>query len=229
MAMTVQECRQMIDACQKNKVQLTIGYRMQHEPVTQTIIGYRKTKPYGNIKTVFAEAGFYNRAGDPAHWKLHKELGGGAMLDMGVYPLNAARYTTGMEPVAVSARTEFTRPDLFKADERTLFQLEFPEGITANCKTSFADSINTLRVNCEKGWYQLKPFQAYGGVTGVTSDKRNLYAFTGNQQARQMDDDALSIINKQSPLVPGEEGMRDIKVVEAIFKSAAEGGKRVLI
>lgn len=229
MAMNVQECREMINACQKNKVQLTIGYRMQHEPVTQTIIGWRKTKPYGDINTVLAEAGFYNSAGDPSHWKLHKELGGGAMMDMGVYPLNAARYMTGLEPVAVSARTEFTRPDLFKADERTIFQLEFEEGITASCKTSFADSVNTLKVNCERGWYQLRPFQAYSGVTGITSDKQNLYAFSGNQQARQMDDDALAIINNQPPLVPGEEGMRDIKVVEAIFKSTAEGGKRVLI
>ena len=229
MAPSVQDCKEMIDTCQKNKVQLAIGYRMHHEPVTQTIIGWHKTKPYGNIRTVVAEAGYYNGASDPSHWKLHKKLGGGAMMDMGVYPLNAARYATGLEPVAVSAKTEYTRPDLFEADETTIFKLEFPQGIIANCKTSFAESINTLKVNCEKGWYQLRPFQAYSGVTGTTSDKQNLYAFSGNQQARQMDDDALSIINKQPPLVPGEEGMRDIKVVEAIFKSAADAGQRVEI
>ena len=229
MAITVQECQEMIDACNKNKVQLTIGYRMQHEPVTQTIIEWAKKKPYGDIKTLNAEAGFYNSASDPDHWKINTELGGGAMFDMGVYSLNAARYSTGLEPVSVSAIMENSRPDIFTADETTLFNLEFPNGIKANCKTSFAANLNTLQVDCENGWYRLKPFQSYTGVQGETSDGKILKPFQGNQQAKQMDEDALAIINKTAPLVPGEEGMKDIRVVEAIFKSAEESGKRITI
>lgn len=231
MATTVAECEEMIAACAKNKVQLTVGYRMQHEPCTQKIIGWASSRPYGNINQIYAEAGFYNSASNPKHWKVNKELGGGAMFDMGVYPLNATRYVTGMEPIAVSATQENTRSDQFTADETTLFQLEFPEGIMAECKTTFAASINTLNVDCEKGWYKISPFQSYTGVQGVLSDGTVLQPFKGNQQAKQMDEDALAILNKtpNEVLVPGEEGLKDIRVVEAIFASATADGKRLLI
>jgi len=231
MATTVAECEEMIAECKKNKVQLTVGYRMQHEPCTQKIIGWASTKPYGAINSVYAEAGFYNSANDPKHWKVNKELGGGAMFDMGVYPLNATRYVTGMEPIAVRATRENTRSEIFSADETTLFNLEFPEGILAECKTTFAANINTLNVDCEKGWYKISPFQAYNGVQGVLSDGTILQPFQGNQQAKQMDEDALAILNKtpNEVLVPGEEGLKDIRVVEAIFASAAAAGKRVVI
>ena len=227
MAPTVKECQTIIDACKKNKVQLTVGYRMQHEPVTQKIISWAASKPFGQLKDLTAEAGFRNGGGDGTHWKLHKELGGGAMYDMGVYPLNAVRYATQMEPTAVSARTEIARPEIFTADETTYFNLEFPGGIHAKCKTSFAENLNDLKVNCNKGWYALRPFQSYNGVKGRTSSGQILQPFQGNQQARQMDDDARAILNKEIPLVPGEEGLSDIRIVEAIFKSAASGGQRI--
>jgi len=231
MATTVADCEQIIAACKKNNVQLTVGYRMQHEPCTQKIIGWASTRPYGAIKSIYAEAGFYNSASNPEHWKLHKELGGGAMYDMGVYPLNATRYVTGLEPIAVTATQPNSRPEVITADETTLFKLEFPEGIVAECKTSFAASINTLKVDCEKGWYTLRPFQSYSGVQGVLSDGTVLQPFKGNQQAKQMDEDALAILNKtpHDVLVPGEEGLLDIRVVEAIFASVAAGGERVVI
>lgn len=227
MAITVNECEQIIGACRKNKVQLSIGYRMQHEPVTQKVISWASAKPFGDINTLSAEAGFRNGGGDGTHWKLHKELGGGAMFDMGVYPLNAVRYVTQLEPISVVARIQNSRPDLITADETTKFVLEFPGGIRAECKTSFAENLNDLKVNCDDGWYSLSPFQSYTGVRGKTSEGQVLVPFTGNQQAKQMDDNALAIFNNEKPLVPGEEGMRDIKVVEAIFKSAENNSKRI--
>lgn len=227
MAPTVKECQSIINACKKNKVQLTIGYRMQHEPVTQEIISWASSRPFGDINTLSAEAGFRHGGGDGSHWKLHKELGGGAMFDMGVYPLNAMRYATNLEPVSVKARFENSRPELITADETTYFDLEFPQGIRASCKTSFADYLNDLKVNCDDGWYSLSPFQSYTGVKGKTSKGKILQPFKGNQQAKQMDDDALAILNKEKPLVPGEEGLRDIRVVEAIFKSAENNSQRI--
>lgn len=229
MALNVQECSSIIEACSANKVQLTIGYRMQHEPVTRELISWSQSKPYGKQKDIVAEAGFYHSGGDGTHWKLFKALGGGAMYDMGVYPLNAARYATGNEPLAVSATIERGRPDIFEADETTHFVLDFPGGIKARCKTSFAENLNTLRVDCDRGWYKVSPFQSYTGVKGMTSDGFELKAFQGNQQARQMDDDALAIMHNKPPLVPGEEGLKDIRVVEAIFESARSGGKRIKI
>ncbi len=221
MAMTAAECTAMIKACQDNKVKLSIGYRMQHEPNTQTLITWSKTKPYGNIAEVTARAGYYDGRHD--HWKQQKAMGGGAMYDMGVYPLNAARYSTGEEPIAVTARHETNRPEIYhEVDETTYFSLEFPSGATANCVTSLGMGMNELRVECEKGWYELSPFQSYSGIRGKASDGTLLNKTVPNQQARQMDNDALAIINDQPVLVPGEEGRRDIRVVEAIYRSAAQ-------
>ena len=228
MAMNVKECESMIKACKENKRQLTIGYRMQHEPNTQTVIEYARTKPYGQIRELSAEAGFRGGFPDKSTWRTHKNMGGGAMFDMGVYSLNAARYSTQEEPIAVSARYEVGRPEIFdEVDETTYFDLEFKSGVKANCKTSFAHSWNHLKVDCEKGWYELKPMQSYTGVKGQTSDGILLNKPIENQQAKQMDDDALAIMNDEPPLVPGEEGLKDIRVVEAIFESAANESMRV--
>src|SRR5690606_751196 len=208
MAMTVQECQSMINACKKNKVQLTIGYRMQHEANTKKIIQFAREKPFGNIREIIAEAG-YNNTSDSHGWRADAKLGGGAMYDMGVYPLNAARYTAGEEPLAVTARMESTRPLYKDVDETTEFELEFPSGARAKCATSYGRSMNNLRANCEKGWYELNPFQSYSGDQGRTSRGLKLAASPLNQQATQMDNDALSILHNLPITAPGEEGMQD--------------------
>jgi len=230
MAMTEAECQTMIDACEKNKVKLSIGYRMQHEPNTQEIIRLGREEVYGKVKFVTASAGFsagWKKWQD--HWKMEQNKGGGAMYDMGVYCLNAARYTTGEEPLAVMAQELTDEPDRFsRADETTMFQLEFPSGALANCMTSLGMNINQLTVNAEKGWYSLQPFQSYTGVKGMTSTGNILNLYIENQQAQQMDDNAKAILNDTPVLVPGMEGLLDIRVVEAIQKSAKEG-RRVVI
>lgn len=227
MAMTAAECQSMIDACNKNKVKLSIGYRMQHEPNTQRIIQFRKDKTYGDILKVSAAAGYFDGRTD--HWKQKKALGGGSMYDMGVYPLNATRYVTGEEPIAVTAKQSTNRPDIYKeVDETMQFTLEFPGGAVAECETSFGKNMNTLNVTCKKGGYKLEPFQSYSGIKGITTDNVKLDAVIPNQQAKQMDEDALAIINNKAVLVPGEEGLKDIKVVEAIYRSVKEN-KRVSI
>ena len=87
--------------------------------------------------------------------------------------------------------------------------------------------MNNLEINCENGWYYLRPFQSYSGVKGKASDGTILEPFGKNQQAVQMDDDALAIINDKPVLVPGEEGMRDIVILEKIYESASKDGKRL--
>ena len=227
MAVTAVECRQMINACEKNKVKLSIGYRMQHEANTQKIIQFRKDKVYGDIITLSAAAGYFDSRTD--HWKQKKAMGGGSMYDMGVYPLNAARYVTGEEPTAVTAKQSTARPQIYtEVDETMQFTLEFPSGAIANCETSFGKNMNALSVKCKNGGYKLEPFQAYSGVSGSTTDGIQLAASPFNQQAKQMDDDALSIIQNKPVLVPGEEGLKDIAVVEAIYRSVKENS-RVMI
>ncbi len=227
MAMSVAECQAIIDACSKNKVKLSLGYRMQHEPNTRTVMEFAKSKPYGAIKKVKAEAGYAGKGAPANDWRMDRSKGGGAIYDMGVYPINAARYATGLEPVAITARFENDLPEVFKlADSTTLFDLEFPGGLIANCMTSVTRNTNHLLVTAEKGWYELQPMQAYTGVKGRTSDGKALDKTVVHQQAQQMDDDALAILNNTEVLVPGREGLMDIRVVEGAVKSALTG-KRV--
>ena len=226
MAVNAAECREMIDACNENNVQLTIGYRMHFEPNTQEIMRLAKDKDFGDIRQISTGAGFNMSSFDS--WKSKKELAGGAMMDMGVYPLQAARYSTGEEPISVSAQTFKIRPDKIEADEVTSYQLQFPSGTVANCDTGFHANFNYLKVFCEKGWYELDPFSSYNGIKGKKS-KGEFNFPQVNQQARQMDEVAWCIMNDKPMRVKGEEGLKDIIVVEKIQESIALGGKTVEI
>lgn len=227
MALTVAECQGIITAADQNKVQLTIGYRMQHEPNTQKIIEFANTQKYGAIKQVKTGAGYRGRHASD-NWRAIAELGGGAMYDMGVYPLNAARYATQEEPIAVSGKQFSQREDMYSdVDEFTEFTLWFPSGAIAYGETSFGKNTNYLDIEAENGSYNLRPFQSYRGVQGTTSDGRTLAADPAHQQARQMDNDALSIIENTTPIVPGEEGLKDIAIIEAIQESSRKGGVKI--
>lgn len=223
MAMNTAECQAIIDACRKNKVRLSIGYRMLHEANTQTLISYRDSKPYGNITSVYAAAGY--RGGGGTGWRHQKAMGGGALYDMGVYTVNGIRYATGLQAKRViEARHIISRPELFKeVDETTTYMLEMDNGLIANGWTSVGENGNRLRVDCADGWYELSPMQSYNGVVGQTSDGTLLDTFVPNQQARQMDDNALAIINDTPVLAPGSEGMIDIHIINGIFEAARTG------
>ncbi len=220
MAKTVEECQAVIDAADKNNVQLTIGYRMQHEPNTQTIIKYGREKTYGAVEEVRTGAG-YNGSHQEGDWRRSAELGGGALYDMGVYPINASRYSTSLEPVAARGIQTSPRAEMYsEVDETTEFEVEFPGGVFAIGETSFGKSMNYLDVDCTDGWYHLRPFQSYSGVQGETSDGTQLPPDPNHQQARQMDNEALAIKENKQPIVPGEEGLKDIRIVEAIMESS---------
>ncbi len=225
MASTAEECRQMIAASKKANRSLSVGYRMHYEPTTQEIIRIRHEGVFGDMMFVEASAGYRERRAD--HWKLKRAMSGGALMDMGVYSLNAARYATGEEPVTVTAQSFTTRPDLFKeVDETVTWQLAFPSGAVANCSTSFATSMNLLEARFRQGWYRLSPFQAYRGVKGESSEGPISFPII-NQQAAQMDETARRIMEDQPMRVPGEEGLKDMVVVDAIWKSIARNGAKV--
>lgn len=226
MALSVRECASMIEAAEKAGKKFSIGYRMHFEPTTQEIMRIGREQVYGPIRLVTAGAGY--REGRSDHWKLKKAYGGGAMMDMGVYSLQAARYATGEEPIAVTAQTFTTRPDMFKeVDETTLFQLEFPSGAVASLSTSFGMNMNYLQATAQNGWYRLDPFSSYSGIKGESKDGPLNYPVI-NQQAAQMDEFAQNIIDNTPVRVPGEEGLKDMRVVEAIYQSIRTGEKVTL-
>ncbi|TLF45240.1 Gfo/Idh/MocA family protein [Maribacter aurantiacus] len=221
MATSVEECTTMINACKSNGVKLAIGYRCQHDPNIQAYMKVAKERPFGKVKMITSAAGYFDGRTD--HWKQKKDLGGGAMGDMGVYALQGARLATGEEPISVLAQASTTRPEIYhEVEETMMFQLEFPSGALASCQTSFGIQMNHLHVNYEKGWLKMEPHSSYNGNKGSMSDGTIINFPINSQQAKQMDEDALSIMNGQNMLVPGEEGLRDIRVVEAIYKSARQ-------
>ncbi|WP_128543755.1 Gfo/Idh/MocA family protein [Larkinella soli] len=225
MAITERECQDMIDACRKNKQKLAIGYRLQHEPNTKQYVKLLRDGKIGKIKTVNCAAGYVENRTN--HWKQKKELGGGVMYDMGVYSLQGARLATGEEPISLTAEQSTSRPEIYKngLDETSVARLVFPSGAVANIRTSFGQNVNYLKVVGEKGTLNMEPYSAYAGVKGeatggIVIDHPYQVPW---QQANQMDDDADHILNNRAMPVPGEEGLKDIRIVEAIYRAAKSG------
>lgn len=228
MALSVKECQSMIDACNANKVQLSIGYRLHFDPHHMEIIRLQKEKTFGAVKYVNAEFGF--RIGDPTQWRLRKNLaGGGAIMDVGVYCTQGARYATGEEPIAVTAREFKTDPVKFaEVDETVTWEMEFPSGAIANCTTSYAFSTNRLHVGMEKGTAEVQPAYSYRGLAGHINRQPMRFPVK-RQQASQMDNFAQVIKTGGTSEVSGQEGLLDLKVVEAMYKSIKKNGKRVKV
>ena len=218
MAVSVKECQEMIAACKKAKVKLSIGYRLHFEPFNLEAARVGQKKEFGRVKIVETSMGF--KIGDPDQWRLKKSLsGGGAMMDVGIYAIQGARYVTGEEPISVTAQEYKTDPIKFKeVDEIISWQMEFPSGIISNSLTSYASYVERLYISAENGWLELRPAFGYGPIAGKTSNgELNLPIV--NQQAFLMDNFAKCVVENRESSVNGEEGLKDAKVIEAIYKS----------
>jgi predicted dehydrogenase len=224
MAVTVEECERMIEACKQAGVMLSIGYRLHFEPHNLEMIRLARQKVYGEIKTIEAAHSLAN----PTGWRLDRKLaGGGPLMDVGIYCVQAARNITGMEPLAVEAYEGRKKDkEKFKTIEESLtWRMEFPGNIIADCSSSYSKAENYLKVEAESGWFELSPAFSYQGIKGESSDG-NMDLPQVSQQANQMDDFALAIINKRPTPVPGEMGRQDVKILQAIYQSM-ETGERV--
>jgi predicted dehydrogenase len=223
MALNAADCRDMITACKAANRLLSIGYRLHFEPHTQEVMRLGQKQVFGKVVKVDTGNGFtYN--GDPNAWRLKKAMaGGGGLMDMGIYAIQGARYTLGQEPIAVKATQEKTRPDFFKeVDETVFWELKFPGGQKVTGKSSYNHDWGYLRAQAEKGSFELEPAYGYGGLDGKISGKQ-MQIPNIIQQAAQMDDFATCIALKKESRVPGEEGLKDMKVVDAIYRSLDSG------
>ncbi|MGO8699800.1 MAG: Gfo/Idh/MocA family protein [Limisphaerales bacterium] len=224
MEVSVEKCQQMIDACKAANRLLAIGYRSRFDPHTIECIRLAREKTFGQTKII--EAGFGFRIGDPAQWRLKRDLaGGGALMDVGIYALQATRYLSGEEPVIVTALETKTDPVKFKeVDESITWQLKFPSGIIANCSTTYIISgIDSYTVFAEGGAFGLSPAYNYEGNTGARSDGRRIAFPPVDQFAAEMDDFAQCIRDNRPSIVSGEEGLRDIRITTAIYESIRTG------
>jgi predicted dehydrogenase len=224
METSVAKCQSMIDACHGANRKLAIGYRCRFEPHHQECIRIAREKDFGSLKII--EAGFGFRIGDPNQWRLkHALAGGGALMDVGVYALQASRYISGEEPVEVSAIETKTDPVKFKeVDESIVWQLKFPSGAIAYCSTSYnVNGINRFTAYADTGWFGLDPAYSYSGIKGRRSDNKPLTFDQVDHFAAEMDDFAACILDNKPSRVSGEEGLRDVRILMAIYDSIKTG------
>lgn len=228
MALNAGEGQEMIDACKKEKVKLLVGYRMHFEPHTLEIIRMRKNGDFGKITFFQGQCGF--KIGDPTQWRLNKKLaGGGAMMDIGIYAINGSRYMTGEDPVWVTAQETKTDPVKFKegVDETIQFQFGFPGGAVASCLSTYnMNNLDRFFLDGEKGFAELWPSTGYGPIKGRTN-KGELNQPVTTHQTVQLEEMAGIILEGKQPVVPvdGEEALKDLKIIDAIYLAAKTGKK----
>ncbi|MFO0013811.1 MAG: Gfo/Idh/MocA family protein [Planctomycetota bacterium] len=219
MANSSEECRQMIAACKSANRLLAIGYRCQFEPRHVRSMEIAREKQMGAIKMI--EAGFGFKIGDPNQWRLKKSLaGGGALMDVGIYALQACRYLTGEEPLSVVAQETKTDAKKFaEVDESLTWTMRFPSGVLAYCSTSYNfNGLNRFRAFGENGWFGMDPAYSYNDNRLETSQGA-VELPQGDQFAAEMDAFARNIQENRPSRVSGEEGLKDLVAIEAIYRS----------
>jgi predicted dehydrogenase len=230
MAITVNDCWEMIDVCKKAGVQLAVGYRLHTEPYHLEIKRLGQEKVFGQVRLIEASLGY--KSGDPAEWRLKKEIsGGGPLMDIGIYCVQSSRYTLGEEPVSVTAQFgPVTNTKLFsEVEESITWQFEFPGGAICNSTSSYNCQFDRFFSSADNGSFELSPALGYGPYKGKTTTGELNFPVI-NQQAVQCDEIAKILLdNRQLPShITGEEGLQDMKILQAIYE-AARTGKKVMI
>jgi predicted dehydrogenase len=224
MEISVERCQQMIDECSKAGRKLGIAYRCQFEPHHLELMRLARERTFGEVKVIEASFGF--TAGDPTQWRLkHALAGGGALMDVGIYALQASRYITGEEPIEITAMETKTDPVKFKeVDESIVWQARFQSGRLATCSTSYnSNGMGRIRVNAQRGWFELEPAFNYTDIKGRRSDGRAISFAATDHFAVELDAFARSIIENQPFRASGEEGLRDMRIIAGIYEAARTG------
>jgi predicted dehydrogenase len=196
------------------------------------LIEMARRQSLGALRLIEASNGQNNA--DNGQWRLIRAMsGGGSLPDVGVYCLNAARFITGEEPVEITARTLQPKndPRFREVEDLCAFTLRFPSGVLATCSSGYSYHENRfLRVMGTEAWAGLDPAFGYDNLTmqigrrsGTSAGLEQRRWSPKNQFALEMDAFADAITHDRIPLTPGEEGLQDMKVIEAIYQAAASG------
>lgn len=238
MAATVAEAERMVEACKAAGRKLMIAYRMQYTPEHRTLIDLARSKRYGAVRFIEAVNGQNDLPN--GQWRQIKAMaGGGSLPDVGVYCFNAFRYLTGEEPVAVTGLV--TRPEgdprFREIEDVAMFTLRFPSGIVASgqCGYSFHES-RMLRIHAETGWFGADAAFGYDNIAVAINRKEGQSSATESRRfspksqfAQEMDAFAAALQSGEEPHTPGAEGLQDMRIMEAIYRSAAQGGAVVTL
>ena len=234
MSVNSAEARKMVEACEKASVKLMIAYRIQYEGYNLRLAEFVRGQRFGrlvgmsstNVQTV-AEDG-------EKQWRHKKAMsGGGALPDIGLYCLNTARFLTGEEPVEISASL-FSPPGdprFAEVEETVSFTLRFPSNVMVNCLTSYgARDDKHQRLNFATAVADMPNAYSYEGQSlvitsreGNATQKAELRLQVPNQFAAEIDHMATCILEDRRPRTPGEEGVQDHVLMEAIYQAAETG------
>ncbi|RIA37536.1 putative dehydrogenase [Hephaestia caeni] len=228
MAISSAECEAMIAACKAADRKLMIGYRCHFEATNLEAMRRARAGEIGTPRYFRSEHGFVQ--GDPTKWRLKKALaGGGSLMDIGIYALNAARYMTGEEPIAVYAheQTDRSDPRFHEVEDMIEFQLEFPSGVIGSCMSMYSANQSHILLMGDKGRIELEPATGYSGHRLWVGRGRETEITPPpgpgkTQWAGQLDHLVQCIVEDREPIVSGTEGLRDLRIIEAIYRSAKE-------
>lgn len=237
MASTVADCEAMIAAAKAANRQLGVAYRVHFEPNTVEALRRLKSGEFGELRYFSGDAGFDANPNYPPHkWRLQKALaGGGSMYDIGIYALNAALMFVDESPTSVTAVYSYPRndPRFGEVEGGVEWRLRFPSGISAQGSSSYCYSyITRQRLYCSKGSINMDPASDYSHVDTVVqhADLTPTLIRGPNpilQFQRQFDGFAAAVAEGRPHLTPGEMGLRDIKLIQAIYRSADNDGRIV--
>src|SRR6185437_6082780 len=226
MAISVAECESMIAACKSAGVKLMIAYRCQYEPIHLKAISLIRSGAIGKVQAIEAAFGFNI---EPGEWRLEKKMsGGGPMVDVGIYALNASRYLTGEEPESFAAFSSVIDHDgrFNQVEENLSWTTRFPSGILAACNTTYgADMTGFFKVHGSKGWIDVNPAFNYEGLhlraryPGANLDMPST-AHDPYQFQAEAEHFSHCVQNNLEPKTPGEEGLRDIRYIAEIYRVA---------
>jgi glucose-fructose oxidoreductase len=226
MAVTVDECRRMIAACRKADVKLMIAYRLHFETINLAAIELARRRQLGELKFFNSSFSMTVRRGDI---RTKRAFGGGTLYDIGVYCINAARNLFRSEPTQVSALSVNSGlATLAEIDETTAATLRFGDDRVATFVTSFnAGDVASYRLVGTKGTLHVDPAYEYaeGLSYTLTVDGRKTRKTAGkrDQFAPELLYFSDCILDDRKPEPSGEEGLQDVRIVQALYRSARSG------
>ena len=226
MAVTVDECEEMIEACRKNHVKLMIAYRLHFEHVNLKAIDLVRQGRIGTPK--FFNSSFAMTV-KPDNIRTKRKLGGGTLYDIGIYCINAARYLFRGEPTEVAAiSVNGGDPKLREIDESTGAIMRFGGERVATFVTSFnAADVASYRIVGTKGHLHVDPAYEYaeGLSYELTVNGKTTRATTGkhDQFAAELTYFSDCVLNDREPEPSGEEGLQDVRIIQALYESAERG------
>jgi predicted dehydrogenase len=225
MAVTEDECKRMITACEQANVKLMIAYRLHFEEANLQAIEIVQSGLLGELRVFEA---VFSEPVVEGNIRTQGALGGGSLYDIGIYCINAARYLFRDEPweaIAASFNGDVSRFE--GVDEATTGILRFPGERIATFTSSFgAANAGSYRVLGTNGVLRVDPAFTYVGelkhyltIDGKTTER----TFEASDQfAPELIEFAACIHENREPEPNGLEGLADVRIIEALYKSAIE-------